>query len=235
MAKQLGRFVGRAVVALVVGVGLVGAGLHAARAVPAEQGVPIYSDATLWNPLAEPFTAAMNRRCGVAMLIDIRPEEHATHMGCIVAAMRDTGASPEAIRFFEATRYFLVRFEEAGRIDIGLAASPWLDMGRGEMVFLNGSPSAILLSFAFDFSDSAWESLPAYAEVKRRAPNAFPWPVNATAQANEALADDRQRITMAIPLRDCRACPNVASMPIAFTFDAAGVLLTRDILPPILP
>lgn len=236
MRTQLGRSgVGRAIIALAVAVGVAGAGLGAATAAPTMQDAGIYSEAALWSPLAEPFTAAMNARCGVAMLIDLRPDEHATHLGCIVAAMRDASASPEAIRFFETTRYFLVRFEETGRIDVGLAASPWLDMGRGELVFLNGSPSAILLTFAFDFSDDAWESLPAYAEVKRRSPNAFPWPVNATVQANEMLPDDRQRITMLVPLRDCRACPNVASMPIAFTFDAAGVLQTRDVLPPVMP
>jgi hypothetical protein len=221
--------------AVLVTIGLTASVGAAGAAAPAAQGDQTYSDAATWNWFREENQAAVSTRCQIQFMGALNPGENPGHAGCIVAAMRTTGANEAAIRFFETTRLFLAEFEEAGRIDLGHAGAPWSDMGRGEMVFLNGSPSVIPLGFALDLGDDSFKDAPAYADIRQRYPNAFPWSNHAGLHANDALPGGSQRFTVVIPLRDCRACEAVAIMPVALTFDAAGVLVARDILPPTAP
>ena len=224
--------VGIALVAVVVTI-VLAASVGASTA--GAQGDQVYSDAATWNWFQEENQAAVSARCQIQFMGALSPRDNPGHAGCIVAAMRSTGANEAAIRFFETTQLFLAEFEEAGRIDLGHAGAPWSDMGRGEMVFLNGSPSVIPLGFALDLGDDAFKNAPAYADIRQRYPNAFPWSNHASLHGNDTLPGGSQRFTGVMPLRDCRACEAVAAMPVALTFDASGVLVVRDILPPTAP
>ena len=204
-------------------------------AAPAGQDDQLYSEAATWNWFDDGNQAAVKSRCRRSSMLGLNPQENPGDAGCVVAAMRATGASADAIRFFETTHLFLVRFHEAGRIDTGTAGAPWSDMGRGELVFLNGSPSVIPLGFALSVTEESWKTAPAYDDVRQRNPQAFPWINHSGLDKNEALPDGSQRFTVLIPLRDCRACKAVATMPVVLTFDSDGVVAAKEILPPTEP
>jgi hypothetical protein len=93
--------------------------------------------------------------CGVSSWFELRPEDCVADAGCVEAAMRKLGASESAVRFFEMSTQFLNAFDERGQIDFGHASSPWLNMGRGEAVLLNGAPSAILMSRVLSPNDDS--------------------------------------------------------------------------------
>jgi len=98
-----------------------------------------YSADSIWD--WKPVLHRTAREVPDPAWFDMQPGERVADAGCVVAAMREWGASESAIRFFEATGQFLQSFDEHGRIDSGLATSPWVNNGRGEAVLLNGSPS----------------------------------------------------------------------------------------------
>jgi hypothetical protein len=200
---------------------------------PSESGrPPVYSTAAVWDLYEEANTAAILSACRVERLFELNPDARPRDAGCIIEAMRASGASGEAVRFFESTQKFLGDVQEMGAVDLGLASAPWVNMSHGETVFLNGTPPAILVSSALDLRSRAWEQRSDYAELLRRTPNAFPWPEYARMGSNESTADGMQRIVLEFSFRPCRACPDAAWMPVAFVFDTTGVLARTEILAP---
>jgi hypothetical protein len=107
-------------------------------------------------------------------------------------------------------------------------------MGRGEAVLLNGAPPAILLSRALDLREDneSWKSAPGYAALLQQYPDAFPW-VEYGGPLAEHQADDGSILIAAdFDMRECRACPNVASFRVEFRFDPRGFLSGKTVLPP---
>jgi hypothetical protein len=146
--------------------------------------------------------------------------------------MRQLGASESAVRFFEMTNQFLNTFDARGAIDFGLASAPWLNMGRGEGVLLNGSPSAILMSRALNPRDESWKSQPGYADLVKQYPNASVW-VEYGGPVSERQGDDgRLVISSAFDMRECRACANVGLFRVDFVFDPRGFIAATRLLPP---
>ena len=124
-----------------------------------------YSAESIWD-WSQYFTA-LPEKCPTPAWFDMRPNERVEDAECVAAAMRDWGASESAIQFFETTGQFLQSFDENGRIDSGLASSPWVNDGRGEAVLLNGSPSAMLISSVIGNATQGWQTQPGYAELSR--------------------------------------------------------------------
>ena len=191
----------------------------------------IYSQDAIWDFQSHADDVAA--MCGVGSWLDLHPDRSVADEGCIVAAMRSLGASDSTVRFFEATGDFLQAFDARGPIiDFGRAASPWVNMGRGEAVLLNGAPSAILISKAFNGRQEEWVGAPGYADLLQRHPNAFPWLEYGGPVSTMTADDGSQLITAVFDMRECRACPNVASMPVVLKFDPGGVLVSADVQPP---
>lgn len=213
-------------------IGILAALLLVAGTARAQEGAAarIYTEDAIWqwSPHADEIAAA----CGVNSWFELRPDQQVSDEGCVVAAMRAGGASESAVRFFETTGNFLSSYDEHGPVDFGLASSPWVNMGRGEAVLLNGAPSAILMSKAFDGRKESWAGAPGYAELLSRSPNAFPWLEYGGPTSTQTGDDGVQSITAVFDMRECRACANVATMPIVLRFDARGVLVGVDVLPP---
>lgn len=189
-----------------------------------------YSDDAIWN--WNPHLDEIASMCGVDSSFELRPDEQVGDAGCVVAAMRALGASDSAVRFFETTGDFLVAYDRHGPVDFGLASSPWVNMGRGEAVLLNGAPSAILISKAVDGRKEAWATAPGYADLLSRYPDAFPWLEYGGPTSTETSPDGVQSVNAVFDMRECRACANVATLRIALRFDARGVLIGVDVLPP---
>jgi hypothetical protein len=186
-----------------------------------------YADDAVWNGIG-----SVPQQCGAASWFTLFPDENVAHSGCIVSAMRALGASESAVRFFEATGQFLLSFDERGPIDFGHAASPLVNMGRGEDVLLNAAPSAILMSQAVNTTDDTWKGDPSYAGIQTSAPNAFPWVEYGGPEAERVLPDGSVEITASFDMRECRACASVGSMRLLFRFDPRGVLAATELLPP---
>jgi hypothetical protein len=189
----------------------------------------VYSAETVWD--WNSHFDELPPLCGVNSWFELRPEDRVADRGCIQAAMRRLGASESAVRFYETTTQFLSTFEEQGAIDFGRASSPFLNMGRGEAVLLNGAPSAILMSVALRLDDS-WKSLPGYAELVQRYPNAFPWVEYGGPTSARPTDDGGVIIGTAVDMRECRACANVATFRVDFQFDPRGFIASTNILAP---
>jgi hypothetical protein len=190
----------------------------------------VYSGETVWDWYNHGDD--LPALCGVGSWFDLHPESSVADEGCVEAAMRQLGASESAVQFFEMTMQFLYSFDERGAIDFGIASSPWLNMGRGEGVLLNGRPSAILMSRALNPRDDSWKSIPEYADLLQLHPNLFPW-VEYGGPMSERQSDSGSTVVEAsFDMRECRACPNIATFREQFTFDPAGYIAAADVLAP---
>jgi len=190
-----------------------------------------YSTDSTWD-WTQYFTA-LPEKCPTPAWFDMRPNENPDDAACVAAAMRDWGASDSAVQFWTENGQFLVSFDEAGRLDTGLASSPWVNDGRGEAVLVNGSPSAMLISQIVGSGTEGWQAQPAYAELSRSAPNASAsWPEYTAFVDTKMLPDGGQQLVAWFDMRDCRDCPTVAHMPFTLRFDANGVLVGTERLPP---
>jgi hypothetical protein len=191
-----------------------------ARASTAQQ---LYSSATVWESHAPDRSTALLDQCGVEP-IWLSPDDP-RDAGCVVRAMRQTDASPDAVQLFEATRLFLLEFQERGTVDVGLASAPWSNMGRSQILLLNGTPSVISI---FDLVPRDWQTDPAYAAYL----GVLTWPEYGAVADSEMLADGSQRMLVHVLLRECRACPDLALMRLALTFDTDGGLADSRLLSP---
>jgi hypothetical protein len=190
----------------------------------------VYSADTVWD--WHSHFDELPPLCGVSSWFELNPEDRIADAGCVEAAMRQLGASESAVRFFEMTTQFLNSYEKRGQVDVGHASSPWINMGRGEAVLLNGAPSAILMSRALGARDQSWKLLPGYAELLLRYPNAFPW-VEYGGPVSEPQSEDGGAIVVtAFDMRECRACANVATFRAELRFDPSGFITSMNALPP---
>jgi len=199
------------------------AGAHSAAA---SQSQSIYSSTTIWEweaSQAADHWNALVEQCGVEP-IQLNPDDP-RDAGCVVRAMRGTGASPDAVQLFEMSKLFLLAFEERGTVDSGVASAPWFNMGRPQTVLLNGTPSVISI---FNLLPSDWQAEPGYAAYE----GALAWPEYSRLQESQVFPDGSQRLLISVVLRACRACPDLALMPLALTFDNDGVLTAITPLQP---
>jgi hypothetical protein len=205
-------------------------GLALLPAAARAQAADVYSADTVWDWYnhADDLPAL----CGAASWFELDPDERVADAGCVQDAMRQLGASESAVRFFDATTQFLNRFDERGAIDFGHASSPWLNMGRGDAVLLNGLPSAILMSRTTSPRDDGWKSVPGYADVLRRYPQAFPWVEYGGPLAEQSSDDGRVMVALALDMRECRACANVATFRAELHFAPSGFITAIQPLPP---
>jgi hypothetical protein len=170
--------------------------------------------------------------CGASSWFDLRPDTSVADQGCIESAMRQLGASESAVQFFDTTSQFLLSVDKRGAIDFGRASSPWVNMGRGEAVLLNAAPSAILMSRAVNPTDDSWKSMSGYASLLQRNPNASPW-TEYGGPVTEVQSDDGGvTIDVGFDMRECRACPNLATFREELVFNPAGFIIATNVLPP---
>ncbi len=154
---------------------------------------------------------------------------------CILQVMRLGNASPSAVAFYQQQKYFLVTFEEHGRVDYGQAGAPWVNMGRPTpILFLNGSPDIIEAKIPDDYKKDA-----SYANVLKL-PTATPGSTLTPLEdspwgeygqlTSVASTSSGQRFVVSYPLRGCRACADDGYLPIAYNFDTQGKLTGTETL-----
>jgi hypothetical protein len=186
-----------------------------------------FSAAAVWDGFDPAHSEAIFRACGTDFWPDIDAGQP-----CIVDAMSSTGATEEAIRFFRATQLFLIGFEERGRIDTGSAASVWFNMGRTELVFLNGALPATPLDWAAP-SYEDWRNSAEYRAIAAQYPDIDPWYeyVQWVESRDIAGGSGSQIIQVGVSLQYGRPGPTLPVLPIDFLFDRDGEFITWQFQP----
>jgi hypothetical protein len=120
-----------ALVALVViGTALTGPGTS--------EAVDRFGSDAVWEFLASPESQNTDLH-SVLLQCGAPPDGEA----CVEDVMTDTGASLASIDFFRETGWFLIDFEDFGRVDLGTIVLPWRANANQQYVLLNGDPDIV--------------------------------------------------------------------------------------------
>jgi hypothetical protein len=148
---------------------------------------------------------------------------------CVIQVMTDAGASQPAMEFFRENGYFLTAFLEAGKVDYGRGAAPWINMGRETpQLFLNGLPPVQEASMLIPRD---WQQDASYADFAKKQPQAVPWGEYGELIDSEAVVGGGQEFRLEFPLRMCRACADLAYLRMDYSFDPDGALLSAVLAP----
>ena len=169
---------------------------HAAQMpLPAEE---IGADA-IWDPLLDEDRLQRIHGC-------VEPGR----TDCAVGAMEESGASPEAIDFFESTGWFLVDFQETGTVDLGSLLDPWRANTNEDYALLNGNPVVVVVEAALpNFLEALplIETDPHYDDLVAFYPNLSPFTPDSVFEAHASSPEGGQRFIFQIILIDgCHAC-----------------------------
>lgn len=181
---------------------------------PTETAAPAdgerWNEDAAWMPISDELAA-----CGDPATLD--PENDEDDDACIAELAGEAG--PAVAEFFAATTRFLFGMSAGDGIDVGRAGAPWLNEGRGELVFLNGSPDVI---FAAEHVTDRWMSVPQYrdfiAESEISAWFEY-WIVE-----SHTVSGDGEWFIVAYNLQECRDCAVAGFLRVAYVFGADGSL-----------
>jgi hypothetical protein len=147
-------------------------------------------------------------------------------VACIVDTMKSQKESEQAASFLQRYSVFLASFEERGKVDTGTISAPWQNMGRPEPVFLGSTPGMIPLSLLVGAASTGpvgqWLKAPAYASALGSNTDVIAWSEYGKLEAQPASAAGAQRFLATLPIRQCRACADLAQLRVVFDFGADG-------------
>jgi len=152
---------------------------------------------------------------------------------CIPSIMEKYGASQEAIAFSTnfGDNFFLVDFEEVGRVDLGVIFYPGRANDNWQNVLLNGFPQLVSAENMFDIDIT---TSPGYQALSQQSSNPLLWSTDNNLYAIEPRPEGGQRFVFTYPIYNgCHACGIVSHALVAFDFDTEGrflgsVLLSLD-------
>ena len=194
------------------------------------EAVDRFGPSAVWQFLASPesqntdvFTAL--QQCGAP------PDGNA----CVMDIMQDTDASRASIEFFQETGWFMIDYEDFGRIDLGTILLPWRANANQQYVLLNGDPDIVFvedtaaeLSFT---DDPSYGDLTAAIEAATP-PNGAPSAALEISAGDNAFEDefdlpiDGQQFVFQFEIVDgCRACGTGYNERIAYDFSQQGVFI----------
>jgi len=157
----------------------------------------------------------------------------AKFISCIVSALRQAGASPEATAgavLLEGEGY-LVDFRKMGKVDLASAVYPLRANDNEGYVLVNGRPRVVQVE---DFAN--WKRIditkdPIYPALARKFPKLELWGTGAEFKAMQPLPGGGQRFVFSfVLLNGCHACEVGGYARIAFDFNPAGELLGTKLL-----
>lgn len=163
-----------------------------------------------------------------------------TTLDCITGVMEQTGASSEAINFtvnFSAFREpqnendygiygYLEKFQEMGKVDLGIITYPDRANTNSEYCLLNGSPSVIFTAIDKDEFQSDMKQSVLYSEAKAQNLDIDIWPLAPKFLEKKVLSNGNEEYVFEYSLiNGCRICRTVYSANIGFDFDANGIFL----------
>ncbi len=178
-----------------------------------------FDSTAVWHPPAD-FRQTLDSRCdslgGVAF------------QDCFLNLMRESGATPEALRFAELTDTtgYLRRFVNAGTVDIAYVCYPFRANENYGVTLVNGRPGMIDVD-DFQYVDLTLLKMDStYLDIVNDFPDAAVWPGDRylfNQPAYEPLTGGGQRFIVEYSLKNgCHACADLAAIRFAFDFDSTG-------------
>lgn len=155
---------------------------------------------------------------------------------CLVEAMREGGASSEAIRFAGSTgnEAWLRAYRETGKVDIAYVTYPFRANENQGVLLVNGDPSPVDVDGAGTPAESELKNDLVYRKLAERYPAISIWPgdrFGTETPVVEPLAGGRSRFHVGYVLRNgCRACEEIGSALFAFDFDRDGRFLGKRLM-----
>jgi len=152
---------------------------------------------------------------------------------CVKAIMEEGRAFPQAIEFFNMTGFFLSKFQETGRVDLGLLCDPWRANDNCEYAFVNSIPFVIYLAeevrpVAIEL-DPAYKGLDAAFPKGDRPVGLLLWPTHQIFEAIGASPQGGQRFIFQFEVvNGCHACGTGYFARVAFDFAPDGTYLGAD-------
>ena len=182
----------------------------------AQTSRPALSSAAKWQPGTETFQKIM-ARCVNAPQAD----------QCRAKAMREAGASAQAVAFAKLTGYygFMRAFRETGAVDIAYALYPYRANENNGFLLVNGEPQVVDVDDYKLIPEGELKANPIYANLLRSNPelSVFPGDRSDTRYpVAEKLPGGGQRFLVSYVLQTCHACAQLATATFAFDFDAKG-------------
>ena len=147
---------------------------------------------------------------------------------CVISAMAESGASPEAVAFTKGTGNlsYIRRFQEAGRVDIAYVEYPFRANENQGILLVNGFPQVIDVDNLNLLPRGELQRDPLYVQLARKYPNISIWPGDRSGDKDilaEKLSDGGQRFVLGYRLLDgCHACQLLGYVKFAFQFDGLG-------------
>ena len=149
---------------------------------------------------------------------------------CFADAMRDLGASPEAVAFTQAFGggAFVRKFRDAGRVDIVQVVYPFRANENHGMLLVNGDPPIVDVDDIMLLPKEAMEQDKTYMSIKKNYPRVTIWPGDRPPKLPvqvETLPNGGQGFVVSYTLRNfCHACEVLGTAFFSFDFDRAGKL-----------
>ncbi len=147
---------------------------------------------------------------------------HANWAACLEAAMRRSGATPQAMAYARRLKFegYLSEFKHVGRVDMGTETYPFLANDNDSPVLLNGDPRYIDV-----WKDARKVDLrrnPTYASIKQQNPTASYADDPPRFVGTQATNSGGQIFIYAFEIKTCHACNDLGVAQVAFEFDAQG-------------
>jgi len=146
----------------------------------------------------------------------------ATGPACLEAAMRRSGAAPQAMAFARALKFegYLSEFKHVGRVEMGTETYPFLVNDNDSPVLLNGDPPYIDV-----WKDARKVDLrrnPTYASIMQQNPNASYADDPPRFVGSRSTNSGGQVFIYTFEIKTCHACNELGVAQVAFVFDAHG-------------
>lgn len=218
--RLLGRWTTRAggVMLIALCAGLATAGIGFLRT--AHAGAP--ETAPLINVSFGPSEIWMPSQSAITALHDCQP----ITLACVQQAMAKSGASADAMAFYQLTGWFLSDYQDTGTVQVGTVFDPWRANANSQPALLGGTPAVIFPEKEATAENLAAEAQndPGYGSLKAMYPNLLFWGSNPSLESQGTSPQGGQRFIFDYRLLNgCHACAVDGIARFAFDFSQDGM------------
>jgi hypothetical protein len=155
---------------------------------------------------------------------------------CVVKVMRDNGAAPEAVAFFDQTGWILTDLHSVGSVALGVALNPWLANGNYQFILLNGKPPKTFPMYSSRLDISADPHYGELLELTRQRNGSsedsiMVWPSDIQLESSSLVPDNAPRFVFQFNIvGGCHVCATGYAARFAFDYGADGTLVRVGLL-----
>ena len=149
---------------------------------------------------------------------------------CVREVMSQSGASSDAVAFFELTGWFLSDISGSpGPVEIGTIFTPWRANENTQTALLGGIPSVLYLER--ESATVGAEGSPEFLALKASHPHAMFWGLSPSFESLGTSPEGGQRFIFDYRVLDgCHACVILGYIRAAFDFAPDGTYISGTVL-----